>query len=263
MFKKRDFRVTNISNIPNDRAKLFEFIRIFDGHTYAIRDLNQQKIYERMGLKSESFRKMVNHGRILGILSYSSDQRYELSTKSRELLDSGYGFSDYIFSLIKQNEDVFKNASIIVLLLKLFPPTMRLKTIYTLFTLIGKDRTDYSAQASVARNLRAILSLLVMAGVIEKNFEYTSLKAKEFNNFINFEVSSVQQKFSQTVININSITQYLEDYFEKSVAKSILSCLATYEVTNYIWTKSSLYKDQGEIKNLRGEYIMTMMLNKG
>lgn len=261
MFSKKDFEILNISNLPSTKDQLVTLLDIFYNNEYSLKDVVELESSKRLNLTNETFRKMINHSQILGILKKTGN-RYTLSSHSKIFYESGFGIDEYIFHLVKSNTILYRQCSIILLLLQVFPPSIRHKTLYTIFSYIGKRRTDASAISSVGRNLRAVFSLLRFMGVAEKKDDELILKNRNLDKFIYYNVKSVEDYYSSDIISVDKVTKYINTYFDKKISLNILSCLATYEVKNYIWSKSSLFKNQGEVENLFGEYIMTVMSKK-
>lgn len=139
-----------------------------------------------------------------------------------------------------------------------------MKSIYSIFTYIGKDRLDESAQASTGRNLRAIMSFLKIMNLIAKKGDEVYINDGLLaEHFLPSDVSALKDKFKKDIVNVNEISSYLYNFFDKNSTEKLLSCVSTYEISNFIWSKSSLYKNNGEIKNFYGEYIMTVIIKRG
>lgn len=260
LLTRRDFVIPNISNLPNTPKKLLAFINLFDRfESYSIKELHSLKKHQELGISKETFRKMVNHSAKVGILT-NENSRYRLSDETINLIYNNFSdIHSYITTLIKDYDELKKAAEIILTLLKIFSPSLKTNTLYIIFSLIGKNRIDKSAQAAVGRNLRTIFSLLQMAEMIIKGNETLQITDNNWNEIVEKEVVSINHLYPLQVVNIKKIVQYLNHYFDTPLCEEILSCITTYEVENFIWTKSSLYKNQGEIKNLNGEFIMTVI----
>ncbi len=261
MFLWNDFKLDNISNIPNSKEQLIKIIQIFENKSYSITEIKNLKLYEKYETTEESFRKTLNHSNRIGILN-KNEEKYMLSLETQSLLTQKKKLDDYILYLVKKNLEMYKVCSIIVLLLRIFSGSVKSKTFYSVFALVGKNRKDESAQATVGRNLRSYFSLLKMAGVIERNGDRITLTNKHINEFIYKGVTPIDMYFNSDIVNVKLLAKYINNFFDKDVVAKILTCVSTYEWENYIWTKSSLYKNQGEIENLFGEYIMTLMFKK-
>jgi hypothetical protein len=200
---------------------------------------------------------------MVGILDRSNNV-YRLSSTSQSFFYNRIDFADFMYELILRNPDMHKTMNIILYLLKIFNPSLKLKTLYTIFSLVGKKRIDSSAQSSVGRNLRAYFSILIMLGLVKREKDELVLNESPFlTHFVTKDIVGIEELFSSEVINIKNITKYMWNFFDKPTADDILSCVASYEIDRYIWTKSSLYKNQGEIENLYGEYIMTLIIKRG
>ncbi|MCK4259989.1 MAG: hypothetical protein KAX49_13500 [Halanaerobiales bacterium] len=260
LFVKQDFIVPNISNIPTNKEKFFNLIDIFYQRSYTLKELNSLSVFEKMKVSKTTFRKIINHCVILGILC-KMNNKYALSKDTKRLAEGDYEFEEFIYKLISRNKGLNRIITIIILLLKIFT-SLRSKTLYTIFAFIGKDRVDDSAISSVGRNLRAIFSLLKMLDIIQVKTNTILLNNFQGDLFECFNVLSLESNFFSEIIYIDTVTDYLSKFFDVNVSKKILACVSTYEIRNYIWTKGSLFKDQGEIKNLHGEYITTVMLNE-
>lgn len=261
MFKAKDFNVANISNLPTSKQKLLKLIEVFDNQSYSMKEIKDGQVYERTGMGEETFRKMVNHCAKIGILNYS-EGIYSLSEETKKLVCDKFGLDEYILKILKKNQEVYSSACILITLLIIFR-SLRLKTLYAIFSLVGKNRVDASAQSSTGRNLRAILALMSMARLIEKRKDEVVLTHNELKELSYLNAQPLHIHFAnRDMVNTPLIIKYLVNFFEKDASEKILSCVSTYEVKNYIWSKSSLYKNQGEIKNLFGDYIMTVIFNK-
>lgn len=260
-FSRMDFGLINISNVPSNKDKLLNLIKLFKDDNLSLQEMYGLDFHYQLNLNSETFRKMINHSTLIGILDYQ-DQRYQLSKETKELLVGNYGLNEYFFKLLSKKEPIFNLVEIIIALLQLFSNSMKNKTIYSIFSLIGKQRIDESAIASVGRNLRALFSVLEMSGAVEKNKDKCILKKTDSNYFLVNEIKSLDEYFTDDVINVNLISKYLSNFFAREIVPEILTCVSTYEQNDYVWTRSSLYKDQGEIQNLYGEYIMTVILKR-
>ncbi|RZT23600.1 hypothetical protein [Fictibacillus sp. BK138] len=262
MFTEKDFWIPNISNIPNDKEKLGQLVSIFKLNRYSLQEMYNLNFHTQLKLSKETFRKRINHSTLVGILSYD-DQKYELSEVSKKLLQNQISQNGFIEEIILKSLPLNNVVSITLILVKLFAPSLRIKTLYSIFSLVSKDRSDNSAISSTGRNLRAILSLIKMLGIIEKKNELILLGDRDGSGITNFQIESLQDYFNEDIVNINLIKNYLLNYFDKESASKILTCVASYETENYIWSKSSLYKNQGEVKNLFNEYIMTVIIKRG
>lgn len=262
-YQHKDFVVPNISNVPSNKETLNKLLSLFDSNIYSMQELYFGNYPKMFNLSNETFRKMINHSTLVGILTYQ-DQNYGLSELSKKLLRSEINVEEFFFKTIKNNDPLFKITAIVMILLKLFSPSLKMKSVYSIFAYVGKDRLDQSAQASTGRNLRAILSILKIMGLIDKKGNEIHLNNSLLvNQFLNRDVQSISDTFKEDIINVNEISRYLNNFFDKTSTNKLLSCVATYETSNFIWSKSSLYKNHGEIKNFFGEYIMTVIIKRG
>lgn len=263
VFTKRDFNVLNISNIPVSEAKMWDVISFFGSSLLSLEEINNENLYLKLGYSKESFRKTINHCEKLGVLIVENN-KYRLSPISFSLYDQEITFNDYLKELIQANDEIYSLIRVVIVLLDFFSSSLRLKTLYVLFALISKSRTDQSAQASVGRNLRAYFSLLNMLTLVNKNKERLYLKKENdlIDEFGCNIINPISKQFKQEIINVNLISKYLSNFFDTIIVEQILSCVSTYEMDNYVWTKSSLFKNQGEIRNLYDEYIMTVIIKR-
>lgn len=111
-------------------------------------------------------------------------------------------------------------------------------------------RYDNSAVRSVARNLNPVFNLMVFGGYVNVNKEYIVICDKQ----------AVENIFkSRQILSIVEFEKNVMKYFLPDIANSVMRCAASYENDKYIWAKSSLYKNKGEVRNLSGEYIMSVM----
>jgi|GEM_PF-7067151 len=263
IFRKADFEVLNISNIPSSEERMSLLINMFGEQNYSIYEMVQLELNNIFDYSKETFRKMLNHSFLVGILEKSGNI-YRLSPISLNYFYKQIDIDEFIHELIIKNSNMHKTMRIIIYLLKIFNPSLKQKTLYTVFSLIGKKRIDPSAQSSVGRNLRAYFSFLVMLGVVKREKDELVLNDTPFlTNFLTKDIIGIEELFDTEVINIKNVTKYMWNFFDKPTADDILSCVSSYEIDRYIWTKSSLYKNQGEIKNLYGEYIMTLIIKRG
>ncbi|PEJ09102.1 hypothetical protein [Bacillus wiedmannii] len=262
MYVEKDFWIPNISNIPNDREKLRQIINLFELNKFSLHEMYYLDFHNQINLSKETFRKRINHSTLIGILNYN-DQKYELSEVSKKLFLNEINLNDYIKRIITQNTTLYKITCITFVLTTLFAPSLRLKTLYSIFALVGKDRKDSSAISTTGRNLRPILSLMRMIGIIEKRNDEIVLGKQIPNSIIDIEVQPLCEHFNEDIVNIKLIKNYLNEYFDKETVDKILTCTSSYETKNFIWSKSSLYKNQGEVRNLFNEYIMTVIIKKG
>ncbi|OOR12634.1 hypothetical protein BW897_11010 [Bacillus cereus] len=262
LFDKQDFVVANISNIPSDKAKLLNLLKLFNNKSYTWNEILNEEFHNIMELSSETFRKMVNHSTMIGILNFQ-DRKYSLTENSKKLLNKEIDIDKYFITILKSETAINKTSNILLLLLTLFSGTLRLKTIYTIFSYVGKERLDDSSLAAVGRNLRAIFSILKIIGIIEKSGNEILLKDKFHDNFGINNIKPIDMYFNSRIIDAKNIRRYLNEFFDQQVTTKILTCVSTYETTRYIWSKSSLYKNQGEIQNLYDEYIMTVIIKGG
>ncbi|WP_407728491.1 hypothetical protein ACJMCD_28630 (plasmid) [Priestia megaterium] len=260
---KKDFDTLNISNIPSNKEKLLHLLEYFKKNEFTWKEISKSDLNLLLGLSNETLRKMVNHSAMVGILNYN-DRKYFLSEESSLLLSDKYQLDEYFLHILQKSEPLFINAKIIILLMKLFGGSLKSKSIYTIFSYVGKDRLDNSAQASVGRNIRAIFSILIMMGVITKSKDkiYLNKKSNLLNVLEFSNVQAIESHFNENIINVNFISRYLEQFFIPEVVVKVLSCISTYETDNYIWSKSSLYKNRGEVKNLLGDFIMTVIIKR-
>lgn len=248
------FKLINIANTITQKERLKILIETFGHGSYSLAEMYDMGLDNRMDISKETFRKTINHSALVGILEFQ-DEKYRLSKISCDLANGKCDLQEYYIQLIKKNEFINNTTEIIILLLQIFE-FLKFKTIYSIFSLIDKNRLDESSVASVGRNIRSIIRMLELAGMIEKNRVGVRLRKKTLGT----EIKPLYIVFNQTIINIKQITQYLSQYFTNDVLRKILSCVSTYEHDFYIWNKSSLFKNDGEIKNLLGEYIMTVTI---
>ncbi|CAH1215695.1 hypothetical protein PAECIP111893_04007 [Paenibacillus plantiphilus] len=262
-FHKYDFEVLNISNIPSSEERMDLLINMFGEQYYSNDEMVHREFNSIFDYSRETFRKMLNHSFLVGVLD-RSDNVYRLSSVSLSYFHKRIDFTEFMHNLIVGNSDVYKTMHIIIYLLKIFNPSLKMKTLYTIFSLLGKNRIDPSAQSSVGRNLRAYFSFLTMLGLVKREKDELVLTESSLHSdFLTNDIIGIEELFDTEVINIKSVTNYMLKFFDKPAADDILSCVSSYEIDRYIWTKSSLYKNQGEIKNLYGEYIMTLIIKKG
>lgn len=261
MFTEKDFWLPNISNIPNDEEKINQLVNIFKVDKYSLHEMYNQNFHEQINLSKETFRKRINHSSLVGILSYNN-QKYELSEVSKKLYEKQISLDEYLERIILNNKPLFNAVGITLVLVKLFAPSIRTKTLYYTFSLVSKDRSDNSAISSVGRNYRAIFSLAKMLGILEKKNDLILLGYRNSNRFCSMHVESLQDHFTEDIVNINLIKEVLYNHFDKESSNKILTCVASYETDNFIWSKSSLYKNQGEVKNLFNENIMTVIMKR-
>ncbi|URT71208.1 hypothetical protein [Cytobacillus firmus] len=260
---KTDFETLNISNIPSNKGKLLRLLETFGESEFTWSEISKLNLNIKLDISNSTFRKMINHSTMIGILNYNN-RKYFLSDVSHSLLIQKFDVDEYFLQLLKINKQLFNNVKIILLLLRLFSGTLRVKTIYTIFSYIGKDRLDKSAEASVGRNIRAIFSIMIMMGLISRDTNAIHLKNKPklINEFDLLNIQSIENKFNENIINVNRLTHYLGEFFDTEIVSKLLSCISTYETSNYIWSKSSLFKNSGEIKNIVGDYIMTVIIKR-
>lgn len=260
VYFKKDFSILNISNVPVTEDKIRILLSIFINNAFSYEDLIKGEMYERLDYSKETFRKVINHSTILGILDVK-ENRYGLTQLSKEYYFGNMSFEKYLSQLIKENKEIYQVVKIIITLLKFFSSSLRSKTLYLVFSFVSKGRVDQSSQASVGRNLRAYLSLLNMLGIVKKNKDRVYLTEEKIDFLFDIDtINPINKQFTENIINVRSLSQYLFNFFDPLILPDILSCISTYEFENYIWTKSSLYKNQGEIRNLHGEYIMTVII---
>ncbi|HCL4558107.1 TPA: hypothetical protein N2E03_003748 [Clostridium botulinum] len=255
MIKKIDFELLNISNIPNNEQKMIDLMKIFTYKTYSLKEIRELDISINE-YSYETFRKMLNHSSIIGILECKNNS-YSLSKNSLEFLKEKITFEEYINNIINENKKLLNYYKIINIIINIFPTSIGIKTFYNIFSYIGKDRIDDSAIASAGRNLRAVFSLLFMAHKINKyrnRIEIVEDRTKY--------IQSIYNIYNSDIINIREVRKYLNKYFDKEVSEKILQCMSTYEYENYIWVKGSLYKNNGEVKNLNNEFITTLMVKE-
>lgn len=260
MINKNDFELLNIANIPNSKDKVENLINIFSEKAYSLKNIRDLNISEGFGYSYETFRKTLNHSCIIGILNCDNGI-YSLSKESIEFLSGKSTFNKYINSIIYGNKALLNYFNIIYIIINIFPPSVDIKTFYNIFSYVSKDRIDSSALASTGRNLRSVFALLNMASKITKYKNRIGIsdnsKVDKYSN-----VNSLYNVFSKEIINVKDIRKYLNNYFAKDVSEKILQCMSTYEYENYIWVKGSLYKDNGEVKNLNNEFITTVIVKE-
>lgn len=258
MINRNDFQLLNISNVPNNKDKLEMILNTFSEKSYSLKNIRDLNAYEDYGYSYETFRKILNHSCMIGILNCDNGI-YSLSTDSVKFLSGENTFEEYMNYIIYGNKMLLNYNNIIYIIINIFPPSIDIKTFYNIFSYVGKDRIDSSSLASTGRNLRSVFALLNMAGKIAKyknRIEVSvNLKNSEYSN-----INSLYNVFQNEIINIRDIRKYLNNYFTKDVSEKVLQCMATYEYENYIWVKGSLYKNNGEVKNLNNEFITTLMV---
>ncbi|WP_329470494.1 hypothetical protein [Exiguobacterium sp. 9-2] len=260
---KTDFETLNISNIPSNKNKLLRLLENFDSSEFTWREISELNLNTKLDISNSTLRKMINHSTMIGIMNYSN-RKYFLSDISHSLLTQKCDIDNYFLKILKVNNQLFNNVKIILLLLRLFSGTLRVKTVYTVFSYIGKDRLDQSAEASVGRNIRAVFSIMTMMGLItrDKSTIHLKNKTKLVNEFGLINIQSIEKEFNDYIINVNRLTDYIGEFFDPEIVSKLLSCISTYETDNYIWSKSSLFKNKGEIKNIFGDYIMTVIIKR-
>lgn len=254
MISKEIFNVENISNCPNDFNKIERLLEIFKDKKISINTLLSIENADAYGCKISTFRKVVNHASIIGMLDRDKIN-YSLSDLSQKYFNGQMGRLDYMQELIDSSKILKNNFMVIECLLNLFNNELDIKTIYLIFSYVASNRLDESSMASFGRNIRSYLALYKMGGLVEKR-----------NNKINLlndkKELCVNKKFSTVVINVNDLRRYVNEFFEEDVTEKILKCIATYENDKYIWVKSSINKDKGEIVNLNQERIATFMIKE-
>lgn len=257
MINKDDFELLNIANIPNSKTKVEGLIKKLYNKFYSLKDIRDLEIGEKLGYTYETFRKLLNHACIVGMLNCNNGI-YSLSKESQKFIEGKCTFDECINSIIYRNKKISNYNNIIYIIVNIFPPSINIKTFYNIFSYVSKDRVDDSALASTGRNLRSVFALLNMANRITK---YKN-RIKISNNIEYDTVKALESVFQKDIINMNDVTKYLNIYFTKDVSEKILQCMSTYEYENYIWVKGSLYKNNGEIKNLNNEFITTLMIKE-
>ncbi|MBU3175196.1 hypothetical protein KPL47_02310 [Clostridium estertheticum] len=253
-----DFIIPNIANVPCTKDRIIKTIKLFENRSYEIKDIIDEKWNEKLGITSETLRKAINHSKILGIIE-NNEGVYSLAKISKEFYFKEERIDNYILKVIESNQEIETVCNIIMTLLSIFPNSLKYKTLYSIFSLIGKNRLDSSSIQTVGRNLRPIISILSLSGAIKKENSNIVISKTKKSGFKIKNIKSIEDYYMSDIVITRNISIYLEEYFEKNIVENILRCLATYETTNYIWAKSSLYKDMGEIENLYGEFIMTVM----
>ena len=260
MLSKNEFNLLNISNIPNNKEKVERLINIFEGKELYLKEIREYELNLKFGYSYETFRKLLNHSCLIGILN-CKNSKYSLSKASIDYINANINFKEYMNSIIDNNSHISNYFNIIYILTRIFSPDIDIKTFYYIFSYISKDRVDDSAIASTGRNLRAVFSLLIMSDRIYKYknriFIQENIISKDYCN-----IDSLSEKFNKDIVNIKDVNKYLNKYFDKKVTMKTLQCLSTYEYENYIWVKGSIYKDNGEIKNLNDEYITTVIIKE-
>ncbi len=254
---KDHFELLNVSNILDSEEKYRCLCNIFKSDCFTLADMYGNNVNNEMGYTTESFRKLMNHTCIIGVLE-KIEYKYCLSNLSIEFYNDKMSFKSYILRIIGQNENLKNNVNIILNLLSLFNGELSKKTVYAIFSYVYKNRLDDSSIASVGRNLRSVFTLMELADLISKS--RSSIKLRRYPHV---SLEPMSEVFDSDIISINDLKTYMSEYFTTEVSIMILKCLSTFEVKNYIWTKSSLFKDIGEIENFYGEYVMTLIVKRG
>lgn len=260
MIGNEDFNMLNIANIPNDKNKIEMLLNIFSYNSYSLKEVRELSLNEKYGSSYETFRKTLNHSCIIGVLNCDQN-KYSLSKYSIEYFESKKTFNEYMKSIVYNNENILMYYNIIETIIRIFPKSIDIKTFYVIFSYIGKDRTDDSSISSTGRNLRAVFSLLKMSNKIIKYKNRIRL-IQDLVESRKINVKPIYSISNSKIINIRDVRKYVNNYFTKDVSEKILQCMATYEYENYIWVKGSLYKNNGELKNLNNEYITTLMIKE-
>lgn len=252
--------IPNISNIPNSPEKIDLLLNIF-GYNF----LNLYEIYilndnYQFGYTNESMRKMINHSFKIGILE-KAQKKYGLSEISLNYFEGKNDIRDLNLQIIKENKGIFDICEIISIILAVFNGHIKKKTLYYIFSIYAKKRTDKSSISSVGRNLRSIFSLMEMADLIIVQKEKIKISDTNFYDKLNINMpSSLESKYNSDVYKISIIREYLNDFFDEELIEVILKCVTTFEYEDIYWNKGSLYKNQGEVLNLNSEYIMTFTI---
>lgn len=260
MVEYKDFDMLNIANIPNSRDKIENLLDIFSYNSYSLKEIRELNLSDKYGCTYETFRKTLNHSFIIGLLECNQN-KYSLSKKSLDYYERKKSFDEYICDIIYSNQNLAMYYNIIETIIKIFPSSINIKSFYIIFSYIGKGRLDDSSIASTGRNLRAVFSLLKMANKILKDKNRIKLIDSFKENKV-IHIKPIYEIYESDVINIKDVRKYISIYFTKDVTEKILQCMATYEYENYIWARGSLYKNNGELKNLNNEYITTLMIKE-
>ena len=250
MYTHTDFIIPNIANAPITQERVTQICEIFGEASLRYQNLDLPKICQKMSITENTLRKMINHANLTSILE-NKEGVYRLSDLTIQLYYEQISYSDFIKKLIVINPEIERIKSIIETLLNLFEGSLRKKTVYYIFSLVSKmGRYDNSAVRSVARNLNPVFNLMVFGGYVNVNKEYIVICDKQ----------AVENIFkSRQILSIVESEKNVMKYFLPDIANSVMRCAASYENDKYIWAKSSLYKNKGEVRNLSGEYIMSVM----
>lgn len=260
MFKKDGFIAHNIGNAPSNIKRINDLLSIFGNNRISIRMFSQIDLETNYKWKWGTFRKILNHSYLVGILNIENNE-YFLSELSLKYFNNEISITEYISSLIKKNREIYIKIEILGTLLQIFSNSINVKTIYYVFSLVGIGRSDESSISSYRRNFNVLFNYFEMAELIERKGKNIHLTNKG-RHFLDKDIKSIDEMFTSYVIDIQYIYDYLNSYFNKDISYSILRCLTTYETENYIWSKSSLFKDKGEIQNLNNEYIGTLIIKE-
>lgn len=249
MYKNKDFQIPNIANAPIEENKVRRIFDIFGEAYLKYQNLDLYNCCKNLSVSENTFRKTVNHACIIGILD-NDNGMYHLSELSLKYFYEKISYKEYIDEILLNNNQLHTIQSIISLLLSFFGRKMKKKTISNIFCVISTNRMDHSAINSVSRNLAPIYNMLRVGEYIDLRKEYIFLCGEE----------KVQDLFAdKQILTVKQISKSLRLYFDSIVVEKILSVVSTYEYETYIWAKSSLFKNQGEVCNLNGEYIMSVM----
>lgn len=249
MYKKKDFQIPNIANTPVEKDKLRKILDIFGEAYLKYQNLDINSCCKNLSVSENTFQKIVNHACVSGILD-NDNGKYHLSEVSLRYFYENISYEEYIGEILLNNNQLYTIQSIILLLLSFFGKKMKKRTISNIFCLISTNRIDDSAIHSVSRNFAPIYNMLKVGEYIELKKDCILLCGEE----------KVEDLFSaKQILTVKQINKSLRMYFDSFVTEKILSVVSTFEYENYIWAKSSLYKNQGEVCNLNGEYIMSVM----
>jgi hypothetical protein len=257
MYKSKDFEIPNISNLPCGEEKTRKVMDIFGDAYLRYKNIDVQKWGHELDSSINTFRKLINHSRIFGILE-KTEEYYHLSEIALDFYYDKISYNEFVNILINENEKINNICNIIIILLRIFSDSLKMETINYIFTILGRNRYDKNALNAVARNLRSIYSLLEALNIIERKQSKIILLKKD-NVFNSVGAKPFEQIMKKDIISIKDLDSYVSKYFEKEVVEKVLCCASSFENNKYIWAKSSLYKNNGEILNLYGEYIMTVM----
>ena len=249
MYTRKDFQVPNIANAPVSEERIRKIFYIFGRNSLNYKTMVELESWKVLSVSQYTFAKVISHASKVGILE-KEDGAYHLSGVSQEYFDGRICYKEYMREIVGGDEKLYRMWSIIVLLLSFFGGKMKKRTISYIFSAIGTGRSDKSALHSVGRNLAPVYNMLCHSG-------YTVCGE---SNIILQQQDKIQDLFAgKQVLTVNDIRRVFSQYFEREVIEEMLSVVSTFEYERYVWSKSSLYKNQGEIRNLDGDYIMAVM----